>query len=106
MDGADAMARAAAAMQAAADKMQAAAHKMERAQADMDYTLTNHQRFLRMWAEDFHEAMQGCLPSPGAPLEVRIVGADPEDTHAAKTMPAPGHPESAPTEGAEDPEVA
>jgi hypothetical protein len=96
MDGAAEMARAAAAMQAAAEKMQAAAHKMERAQQDMDYTLTNHQRFLRTWAEDLCESLKGCLPEAGVPLEVRIVGPDPEDTHAAQTMPAPGHPESEP----------
>jgi hypothetical protein len=76
----------------AASRMEAAAEKMKEAAREMDYTLGNHQRFLSDWLERFqgslHDLME-VLPNPDEPIKVRVVAGEEEDSHEAKTVPAP-----------------
>jgi hypothetical protein len=90
--GADAVEQAGRMMLTAAQDMARAANSMERSaqliqqtQKEMDFMLLNHQRFLNDWLERAEEVLSNVLPTPGEPLDVRIVQNEEEEEEEAVT---------------------
>ena len=82
LQGAEAVERAAASMAGSAEKMR-------KSHADMDYTLSNHQRFMNDWLDRLRVTLEECLPSLEEPFDVCIVTPAEDDEHSAATLPAP-----------------
>ena len=105
LHGAESVERAGHSMSAAAaDMIRAAAamaesmETMRRVQQEMDFSFTNHQRFLNEWLHRLEDTILSCLPSE-APVRVCIVPSeDEEDRAGMKTMPAPGPDYEGPTD--------
>src|SRR3989304_406086 len=96
--GADAVERAGNSIQRAAESLDSTAEKFRRVASDIDFALSNHQRFMNDWLERLQTVLEQCMPDMGGPIYVRVVNGDAEEPPAAdmtplSTISAPSEPD-------------
>ena len=67
------------AVESAARTMSAAADKMKEAARDMDFALTNHQRFLNDWLDRLNIALEEMIPDADTVHKVSLVRDEDEE---------------------------
>ena len=103
--GADAVERAATSIQKAAESLDRAAssiseaaEKFRRAGADIDFSLSNHQRFLNDWLDRARQLLEDAPFNEGEAIPVYVTNADVEvpptvEVKIPSTIPAPAEPD-------------
>ena len=72
----------------AAARMEAAADKMAQAARDMDFTFSNHQRFMNDWLERLQNVLEAIMPQEGTIFDVNVVPRE-EDQEEPNVVPTP-----------------
>lgn len=90
--GADAVERAGSSIQKAAESLDGAAEKFRRTVSDLDFALSNHQRFMNDWLDRLETVLEQCMPGMGEPIDVRVVNADAEEPLVVEMSTSPTIP--------------
>jgi hypothetical protein len=67
------------ALERAAAQLEAAANKMKEAAREIDFALSNNQRFMDNWLERFETVLEQVMPEEGTVFAVKLVRDDEEE---------------------------